>query len=220
MLLVLEYRPPISSSVSNEKILKCRVHFFFFTAKGTFSIESPGSCLCFFLLLRTHRIANTIAAKATTTTGTAIAAFVPDDILLPVDCAKVEVVLATSDVKEEVTALDAAEVITVSERAVVVAAVVVGSDADEDEAGSADEALDVEAADTDAAVVVSVVAVVVGAREDVVRVVGDLSADSLAANDDSMASEAPPGGPVGLSLIAFALIVLKRPETLGSWKLV
>lgn len=79
MLFVLEYLPPIKSSVSKENILRCLVHFLFFDAKGTFSAGSPVSCLLRFLR-RMQKTASMIATSATRTTGTAMAAFVPADI--------------------------------------------------------------------------------------------------------------------------------------------
>lgn len=101
-LLVLEKRPPISSSVSKEKILKCLVHLFFRAAKGTFSAGSPFSCL-FLFLRRINRIAITSAARANTTMGTAMAALVPADIPPAVeDLATVVPSFATAEVVETV----------------------------------------------------------------------------------------------------------------------
>lgn len=83
MLFVLEYRPPISSSVSNENTLKCRVQFFFFlAAAGAFSNEPSAVSLLFLLRLMQKNI-NAIIASTTTTTGTATAACIPGDDIMP-----------------------------------------------------------------------------------------------------------------------------------------
>lgn len=83
--------------MSKENILRCLVHFLFRDAKGTFSAGSPVSCLLRFLR-RIHKIASIIAASATKTTGTAIAAFVPDDSPPPVvDFAKAEPSFAAAE---------------------------------------------------------------------------------------------------------------------------
>ena len=110
MLFVLEYRPPISSSVSNENTLKCRVQFFFFlAATGSFSMEPSVISLLFLLRLMQKNI-NAIAASTTTTTGTATAACIPgDDMVLASACKSFDALLAALDAVdpvEELVALD------------------------------------------------------------------------------------------------------------------
>lgn len=77
MLLLLEYRPPISNSASNENTLRCRDHFFPFFF-GFFS-DSTTPAAALLLLLRAKKKNKNIPAIAATMTGTAIAALRPDE---------------------------------------------------------------------------------------------------------------------------------------------
>lgn len=80
---MLEYRPPISNSVSNENILKCLVHLFFLLIGGDFSVSSAANDDGDFFLLRIQKNIIAIMPSTTTTIGTATAACIPgEDIVL------------------------------------------------------------------------------------------------------------------------------------------
>ncbi len=99
MLFVLEYRPPINSSVSNENTLKCLVQFFFLAATGIFSIVPvPSAAALLFLLRLMQKKISAIAASTATTIGTAMAACFPEeDMVLASACKLSEELLAALD---------------------------------------------------------------------------------------------------------------------------
>lgn len=80
-LLLLENRPPISSSASNENMRRCRDHFFGNLCRFS-DIEAGADCRLF--RRRRQKKASATMSKDPTTTGTAIAACSPGlhDILL------------------------------------------------------------------------------------------------------------------------------------------
>lgn len=110
----------------------------FFAARGTFSTDSPFSCP-FFFLLRIHRAASIIAASATRTIGTAIAACVPAESPPLDSLIAVALFAALDDVEVSVPDAEAAEVPE--------GLADVGSDIDEDATGMLEEGVEAALAD-------------------------------------------------------------------------